>query len=98
MVSVSPLATRVSMRNMEVVDEVCRSSLGCGGVDLATIALISLTAVLALLVFAAVVHVWDAETRPRLPSRPPAGQSRRRRRRPSPTTGSIGSGTPTARR
>ena len=62
MVSVSPLATRVSMRNMEVVDDVCRSSLGCGGVDLATIVLISVTAVLALLVFAAVVHVWDAET------------------------------------
>lgn len=62
MVSVSPLATRVSMRNMEMVDDVCRSSFGCGGVDLATIALISVTAVLALLVFAAVVHVWDAET------------------------------------
>lgn len=50
------------MRNMEVVDDVCRSSFGCGGVDLVTIALISVTAVLALLVFAAVVHVWDAET------------------------------------
>ena len=62
MVSVSPLATRVSMRNMEVVDDVCRSSLGCGGVDLATLVLISVTAVLALLVFAAAVHVWDAET------------------------------------
>ena len=62
MVSLSPLATRVSMRNMEMVDDVCRSSLGCGGVDLATIALISVTAVLALLVLAAVVHVWDAET------------------------------------
>lgn len=62
MVSAYPLATRVSMRNMEVVDDVCRSSLGCGGVDLATITLISVTAVLALLVFAAVVHVWDAET------------------------------------
>ena len=62
MVSVSPLATRVSMRNVEMVDDVCRSSLACGGVDLATIALISITAVLALLLFAAIVHVWDAET------------------------------------
>lgn len=50
------------MRNMEVVDDVCRSSLGCGGLDLATVLLISVTAVLALLMFAAVVHVWDAET------------------------------------
>lgn len=62
MVSAYPLATRVSMRNMEVVDDVCRSSFGCGGLDLATMVLISVTAVLALLVFAAVVHVWDAET------------------------------------
>ena len=61
MVSAYPLATRVSMRNMEVVDDVCRSALGCGGVDTATIALITATAVLAVLVFAAVVHVWDAE-------------------------------------
>ena len=61
MVSVSPLATRVPMRNMEMVDDVCRSALGCGGVDVATLALITATAVLAVLVFAAVVHVWDAE-------------------------------------
>lgn len=62
MVSATPLATRVAMRNMEAVDDVCRSSFGCGGVDLATITLISLTAVLALLVITTIVHVWDAET------------------------------------
>jgi hypothetical protein len=61
MVSAYPLATRVSMRNMEVVDDVCRSTFGCGGLDVATIALITATAVLAVLMFAAVVHVWDAE-------------------------------------
>ena len=61
MVSAYPLATRVAMRNMEMVDDVCRSALGCGGVDTATIALITATAVLAVLLFAAVVHVWDAE-------------------------------------
>lgn len=61
MVSAHPLATRVSVRNMEMVDDVCRSAFGCGGVDTATIALISVTAVLAVLAFAAIVHVWDAE-------------------------------------
>lgn len=61
MVSAAPLATRVSMQNMEVVDEVCRSTVGCGGLGLPTITLIAVTATLALAVFATLVHVWDAE-------------------------------------
>lgn len=60
MVSASPLATRVSVRNMEVVDDVCQSAPGCGGIDVATIALVLLTGVLALLVLAAIVHVKEA--------------------------------------
>lgn len=60
MVAAAPLATRVSMRNMEVVDDVCRSALGCGGADLATIALVAVAVVLALVVFAVAVHVREA--------------------------------------
>lgn len=60
MVSAAPLATRVSVRNMEVVDDVCRSAFGCGGIDVTTIALLLLTGVLALLVLAAIVHVHEA--------------------------------------
>lgn len=60
MVSPVPLSTRVSVRNMEVVDDVCRSAFGCGGLDQTAIALLILTALLAVLVLAAVVHLSDA--------------------------------------
>ena len=60
MVSAAPLSTQASMRNMEVVDDVCRSAFGCGGIEVSTIALLLLTAVLAFLVLAAIVHVREA--------------------------------------
>lgn len=60
MVSLAPLSTRVSVRNMEVVDDVCRSAFGCGGLDQTTIALLILTAFLAVLVLAAIVHMSEA--------------------------------------
>lgn len=62
MVPAAPLATRVSVRNMEVVDDVCRSAFGCGGIDVTTIALLLLTGVLALLVLAAIVHIREASS------------------------------------
>lgn len=55
-----PLATRVSMRNVRVVDDVCRSAFGCGGIHLATVAVFVVTTVLALLVIATVFHTTDA--------------------------------------
>ena len=60
MVSLAPLSTRVSVADMEVVDEVCRSAFGCGGLDQTTIALLILTAFLAVLVLATIVHLSDA--------------------------------------
>lgn len=48
------------MRNMEVVDDVCRSAFGCGGIEVSTIALALLTVVLGVLVLAAIVHAREA--------------------------------------
>lgn len=60
MVSYTLLSTRVSMRNMDVVDEVCRSAARCGGVDHSTMALLLLTVLFGLLVLVALVHVREA--------------------------------------
>lgn len=60
MVSAAPLSTRASMRDIEVVDDACRSAFGCGGLDVSTIALVLVTVVLAVLVFATIVHVREA--------------------------------------
>lgn len=60
MPALSPLATRVAVRNVEVVDDVCRSAFGCGGIDVATIALLAATTILALLVIATVFHTTEA--------------------------------------
>ena len=50
------------MRNMGVVDGVCHSAFGCGGIGVTTIALVLLTVALALLVLAAIVHVHEASS------------------------------------
>jgi len=60
MPALSPLATRVAVRNVEVVDDVCRSAFGCGGIDVATIALLAATTILAFLVIATVFHTTEA--------------------------------------
>lgn len=60
MPALSPLSTRVAVRNVEVVDDVCRSAFGCGGIDVATIALLAATTILALLVIATVFHTTEA--------------------------------------
>lgn len=60
MAPVTPLSTQVSMRNMEVVDDVCRSAFGCGGIDLAAVAILVFFGLLAFLVLAAIVHVSEA--------------------------------------
>jgi hypothetical protein len=60
MVTAAPLATRVQMRNLEAVDDVCRSAFGCGGLGLETVTLAAVTVVLALVVVAVAVHVREA--------------------------------------
>lgn len=58
----TPLSTQVSVRNMQVVDDVCRSAFGCGGIDLAAVAIMGLFGLLAVVVLAAIVHVGEASS------------------------------------
>ena len=54
------LSTQVSMRNMEVVDDVCRSAVGCGGMEEAMVAFAVIAGLFTLLVLAAMVQLTDA--------------------------------------
>ena len=62
MAPASPLSTQVSVRNMQVVDDVCRSAFGCGGIDLAAVAIVAFLGLLAVLVVATIVHVSEASS------------------------------------